>query len=148
MCPSPYRSSDLFGWVDLLEMLESRLGKQTRSEIEERFDNDTRAESKHQLTSERRSEEDTVTGSDLQAIMEKSGIDPDNLLELAEILSDLIRKSQKLSQDCMKQISASINNGGTKLELDKLNKKNIQILSETRELRMQLEQVQIQLSKD
>ena len=152
MCPISCRLSDLFGWVDLLEMFENRLGKQRRSEVEERLEYAARTESKPQSDSKRGSVRDTETEIDLrldqQEVTEKRDIDSKNLLEQAQKLSDLIRQSQKLSRDCMKQISTSINNGGKKLELDKLNKKNIQILSETRKLRVQLEQVQMRLSQD
>ena len=103
-------------------MLENRSGEDERFDLDRRFD--------------------------LEEIMEKCGIAPDNLLEQADILSDLLRKRKIASQNCMQRISASIKNEGTNVELDKLNKKHVQIMAETRELRKQLEKVQQQLHLD
>ena len=64
------------------------------------------------------------------------------------MLSDLLKIRQKESLVCQQRISDSLNNGGTKFELDKLNKKHVQIMAETRKLRKQLEQVQLQLHAD
>lgn len=133
-------------------MLEKRSGQERRSENDRRLGYDTRTEAERQQIGERRSGEERRIGLDrrfdLEEIMEKCGIEPNNLLEQADILSDLLRTRKKQSQSCMQRISASIKNGGTNLELDKLNEKHVQIMEETRELRKQLEQVELQLLLD
>ena len=133
-------------------MSEKHSGQEIRSENDRRLGYDTRTEAEHRSTSERRSKEDRRIGLDgrfdLEVIMEKCGIEPENLLEKANMLSDLIKIRQKETQIYQQRISDSINNGGSKLELERLTKNHLQIMVETQELRKQLEQVQLQLHAD
>lgn len=133
-------------------MLEKRSGKERRSENDRRLGYDTRTEEERQLTGERRSGEERRIGLDrrfdLEEIMEKCGIEPDNLIEQADILSDLLHTRKKQSQCCMQRISASLKNGVAEVELVRLNEKHDQIMAESRELRKHLEEVQLQLHAD
>ncbi len=133
-------------------MSEKRSGEERRSEDDRRLGYDTRTEAERQQTGERRSGEERRIGLDrrfdLEEIMEKCGIEPDNLIEQADILSDLVHQRKKQSLSCLQRISETIKNGGTNLEVDKLNEKHVQIMAETRDLNKQLKQVQLQLHLD